>query len=107
MAQFARRPIFALRATDGVAGPLLEGRRRSRPLRRNQHEVSEQFEEFMIDWPQQLVDDLARRRAIVMIGSGVSRHSVGLSGARPPTWHGFLRCGTQPMRPQPAIFERQ
>ena len=44
----------------------------------------------MIGWPPQLVDDLARRRAIIMIGSGVSRHSAGIGGARPPTWRGFL-----------------
>lgn len=55
----------------------------------------------MIDWPQQLIDDLARRRAIVMIGSGVSRHSVGVGGARPPTWHGFLDAALDLYTPSP------
>jgi hypothetical protein len=44
----------------------------------------------MIEWPENLVADLARRRAILVIGSGVSRHSVGAAGARPPTWKAFL-----------------
>lgn len=44
----------------------------------------------MIDWPQQLVKDLARRRAVIMIGSGISKKSVGKDGARPPTWREFL-----------------
>jgi hypothetical protein len=55
----------------------------------------------MIDWPQQLIDDLARRRAIVMIGSGVSRHSVGTGGDRPPTWHGFLEAALGLCNPSP------
>lgn len=44
----------------------------------------------MIDWPETLVRDLARRRAIIIIGSGVSRHSVGTGDVRPPTWRSFL-----------------
>jgi len=66
----------------------------------------------MIDWPQQLVDDLARRRAIIMIGSGVSRHSVGAGNARPPTWRGFLLktlslCDPQPKHIKDAISRGQ
>lgn len=47
----------------------------------------------MIDWPENLVTDLARRRVVVVLGSGVSRHSVGaLDGTlRPPTWQAFLK----------------
>ncbi len=44
----------------------------------------------MIDWPDSLVTDLARRRAILVLGSGVSRHSLGADKARPPTWRQFL-----------------
>ena len=37
----------------------------------------------MIDWHQTtLVDDLARRRCVIIIGSGVSRHSSGENGKR-------------------------
>lgn len=59
----------------------------------------------MIDWPQHLVDDLARRRAIIMIGSGVSRHSVGIGDARPPTWRGFLLEALSLCNPQPKYIE--
>jgi hypothetical protein len=44
----------------------------------------------MIEWPDSLVKDLARRRAILVIGSGISRHSTGEGGVRPPTWSAFL-----------------
>jgi len=44
----------------------------------------------MIEWPDKLVNDLARRRAIIVIGSGVSRHSTGEGDVRPPTWKQFL-----------------
>lgn len=43
----------------------------------------------MIDW-QGVVGDLARRRAVIVIGSGVSRHSTGNRGQCPPTWKDFL-----------------
>lgn len=45
----------------------------------------------MINWPESLVAVIARRRVVVMIGSGVSRNSTNERGDRPPTWEGFLR----------------
>jgi SIR2-like domain len=47
----------------------------------------------VIDWPQQLVKDLARRRAILFLGSGVSKNATSTVGAprHPPTWDEFLR----------------
>lgn len=51
------------------------------------------------DWPEPLVEDLARKRAIIVIGSGVSKNSVSRDGnRRPPLWEEFLksaleRCG--------------
>ncbi len=44
----------------------------------------------MIEWPQPLIKDLARRRAVIVIGAGVSKHSTSASGARPPLWKKFL-----------------
>lgn len=41
-------------------------------------------------WPDELVDDIARRRSIIVIGSGISRHSRGEHGAQPPMWKNFL-----------------
>lgn len=46
----------------------------------------------MIDWPDPLVMDLARRRAIIFLGAGVSKNSESVveSGRRPPSWEEFL-----------------
>ncbi|MDG5496653.1 SIR2 family protein [Niveispirillum sp. BGYR6] len=44
----------------------------------------------MTDWPIPLVRDIARRRCVLVIGSGVSRQSRGANGELPPTWENFL-----------------
>lgn len=50
----------------------------------------------MIVWPDHLIDAIARRRSVIMIGSGVSRNSVNSMGRSPPSWEGFLRdCSGQ------------
>ena len=49
----------------------------------------------MIQWPDALVDDIARRRAILFLGAGVSLNSVSPGGYRPPTWEEFLRAGVE------------
>lgn len=45
----------------------------------------------MVDWPEDLVRDISRRRCVLVVGSGVSRQALGNDGARPPTWDQFLR----------------
>ncbi|WP_397411440.1 SIR2 family protein [Polaromonas sp.] len=47
----------------------------------------------MIAWPTPLIDELARRRAIIFLGSGVSKNSIGIGGKRPPLWKEFLELG--------------
>lgn len=44
----------------------------------------------MIDWPPTLVNDLARRKSVVVIGSGVSKQAKSSSGATAPLWKEFL-----------------
>lgn len=47
-----------------------------------------------MEWPQNLVNDLARRRVILVLGSGVSRHGLGVDGeTKPPVWKEFLIDG--------------
>ena len=45
----------------------------------------------MIDWPDELINDLLNQRVVIFIGSGVSRNSVGKDGkTQPKGWHDFL-----------------
>ena len=43
-----------------------------------------------ITWPEALVSAIARRRAVALIGSGVSANATTDSGESPPTWGAFL-----------------
>ena len=43
-----------------------------------------------IQWPPQLIEAIARRRAAMLIGSGVSANSTNDAGRHPPTWGEFL-----------------
>jgi hypothetical protein len=54
----------------------------------------------MIDWSDELINSIARRRCVIMIGSGVSKNSINLDGKRPASWEEFLRtCSTQIQKP--------
>lgn len=49
----------------------------------------------MFDWPKSLICDIARRRCVIVVGSGVSRQARGINGEIPPTWESFLAdCNT-------------
>lgn len=43
-----------------------------------------------IPWPSGLVEAIARRRAVILIGSGVSANATTVAGDSPPTWGQFL-----------------
>lgn len=43
-----------------------------------------------ISWPNSLKESIARRKAVLLIGSGVSANSQADNGLRPPTWGKFL-----------------
>ena len=45
----------------------------------------------MIEWPEKLVDSIARRRSVLFLGSGISANSENMSGKKPATWDAFLR----------------
>jgi hypothetical protein len=46
-----------------------------------------------IAWPEELVRDIARRKSVVVLGSGVSRQSVNANGEHPKMWIEFLETG--------------
>lgn len=45
----------------------------------------------MIDWPEYLIEAIARRKSVLFLGSGVSANSCNDDGKRPLTWEAFLR----------------
>jgi hypothetical protein len=45
----------------------------------------------MIDWPDELVYDIAARRSVVFLGAGVSRNAQNAHGVHPREWSDFLR----------------
>lgn len=47
----------------------------------------------MIEWPEDLVSSIARRRAVLYLGAGVSMNSLGETGTKPPSWKNFLQRG--------------
>jgi hypothetical protein len=46
----------------------------------------------MISWPQDLVDDIARRRCVLFLGAGISKNAQNKAGDRPKDWEEFLRA---------------
>lgn len=44
----------------------------------------------MIQWPMSVIDDIARRRSVIFLGSGISKQAENDHGQRPKTWREFL-----------------
>lgn len=44
----------------------------------------------MIKWPQGLIEDIARRKCVLVLGAGVSKNSTNNAGLRPKDWREFL-----------------
>lgn len=57
----------------------------------------------MIAWPEEVIDDIARRRCVLFLGSGVSMNSVNDSGRRPKTWKSFLESALEGVSPNKHI----
>lgn len=45
----------------------------------------------MINWPENLIDAVARRKCVLFLGSGISANSCNEEGKHPATWENFLR----------------
>lgn len=41
-------------------------------------------------WTKELINDIARRKVVIFIGSGISKNSVGFNNKRPPLWKELL-----------------
>lgn len=44
----------------------------------------------MINWTEDIIKDLARRRTVIFIGAGISANSFSANGNHPPIWKDFL-----------------
>jgi len=44
----------------------------------------------MIDWPQDLIHDIAARKSVLFLGAGVSRNATNADGVHPREWTAFL-----------------
>ena len=49
----------------------------------------------MIVWPTDLVEDIARRKCVLVLGAGVSKNSTNLAGTRPKDWKEFLLTASE------------
>lgn len=45
----------------------------------------------MIEWPEYLIEVIARRKCVIFLGSGISANSCNDIGKHPATWEAFLR----------------
>ncbi len=45
----------------------------------------------MINWPEYLIDAIARRQSVLVLGSGISANSCNDDGKHPLTWEAFLK----------------
>ena len=48
-----------------------------------------------ISWPADLVSDIARRRCVLVLGAGISRHAQNVDGHRPKLWGEFLETALE------------
>ncbi|MDD5042401.1 MAG: SIR2 family protein [Candidatus Omnitrophica bacterium] len=52
----------------------------------------------MITWPDELVNDVARRRSVIFLGSGISCNSRGAHGEIPKAWKELLESASTNLR---------
>lgn len=60
-----------------------------------------------MDWPEDLVVELARKKCVLFLGSGISANAVDADGYHPPTWRQFLEEGKNKVKnPDKDTIER-
>lgn len=60
-----------------------------------------------MDWPEELVRELARKRCVLFLGSGISANASDENGNHPPTWRRFLEEGNRQVAPPEQIVIKQ
>lgn len=60
-----------------------------------------------MDWPDDLVLELARKKCVLFLGSGISANAKDVGGHHLPTWRQFLEKGKNSISaPDKDIIER-
>jgi hypothetical protein len=49
----------------------------------------------MINWPSNLIEDISRRKCVLVLGSGVTKNSINNEGDRPKDWKEFLNFASE------------
>lgn len=59
-----------------------------------------------MDWPKELVEDLAKRKCVLFLGSGVSMGCIGEDGTTHPlSWADFIKEGIDLIRPEKQAYK--
>ena len=96
LAQKAHTPIHGLTGKDGLSGGQYSQQARVQRLHRRPLQVAARKPSSgtrcrtMIEWPGDLVEDIAARRCVLFLGSGVSKNSKNKKGERPKDWKEYL-----------------
>lgn len=61
----------------------------------------------MINWPSDIITDLAKRKCVLFLGSGISRQSVGEGGIHPPTWESLIEEGIKRIDRNKDIYQNE
>ena len=59
----------------------------------------------MIQWPDEVVQSIGRRKSVVVIGSGVSKNSLSAGGRRPDTWEEFLKSACNSVQNSKVVLD--
>ena len=60
-----------------------------------------------MDWPDDLILELARKRCVLFLGSGISANATDKDGKHPPTWRKFLEEGNSKVgAPDNAVIKK-
>lgn len=59
----------------------------------------------MIQWPSELVKDIARRRSVIVLGAGISAGCQNSVGRKPKTWSDFLKHAANSIHPNQHIMK--
>lgn len=60
----------------------------------------------MISWPKTLIDDIARRKCVLILGAGVSKNSENSRNERPKDWKEFLESASKDLSSKTEITKQ-